>query len=794
MNSAEQQGFGVYSTETRKELKLAMQELWVTGSILPMGAHLVVRHQFRSQESEPLEAVYVFALPRDAAMRSFRIVGEGFESHSELKPIEEAQQEYEKGIDKGHLSALAQTYKDGLVNLNVGNIRPDETVTVYIEIAAGVSCTDNGFRFRFPFTLAPSYHRQAAATEVAPGEGEISLPEDLFGDLMLPIWQENAEHLHRVGFDLNVSVPLEDIEVASPSHPIAVRMNAQASTARVSLAHAGDLPNRDLVLDARFPMKEPVLHAGVDAAGKGRFAAIIPSHCFGEISNDAPKRIVFLVDKSGSMNGKPFEQAKQATLACIAALRPNDKLGVVFFGSSPTVFSGGCAEATQEHRDAARTFINTMEAAGSTNLASGVRLAANLLSGGGDILLLTDGQVFDTETIVAQATKSGIRVHCLGIGSASQDRFLALLARSTGGTSHFATPRERVDEAVLHLFDSLGKPVAENISCTIKEATGAVLAPEPQTFVWAGTPLVIFGSCANPGEGVLHCEWNDGALDMPLKNIQDKGGETLKLIQGACLTTDLETQVEQDSESSRTAKRQAKRQQKQWGQLAEEYGLANPAMALVAVVKRKGDQQGKLPETHIIPVGAPQDTDLDMCIPSFLGFRKRIKPSSIVSGVCCSMAPPEFLQEDSCSIPTFMKRHKSRQTQSRNKTPGSDTLDILFNLVGEIQADGGLPGVDLSERIVRTLSGLLALQEYAIQEGYEGFKRHAERMVEFLNNQELAPLDAKRSAAIFCILKLLGEGSIPKGTWLEDFITPDHRAESKGLWWKIEVAAIFIRD
>ena len=53
-------------------VKLAMQELWVSGQICPVGARLVVRHVFESRETKPLEAVYAFGLPRLG--RSLRFV------------------------------------------------------------------------------------------------------------------------------------------------------------------------------------------------------------------------------------------------------------------------------------------------------------------------------------------------------------------------------------------------------------------------------------------------------------------------------------------------------------------------------------------------------------------------------------------------------------------------------------------------------------------------------------------------------------------------------------------------
>jgi hypothetical protein len=58
------------------------------------------------------------------------IKGEDFSVRSALKPTQQAMVEYEKGIADGHLAAFARQYRDGLVNLSVGNLRPDEEVMV----------------------------------------------------------------------------------------------------------------------------------------------------------------------------------------------------------------------------------------------------------------------------------------------------------------------------------------------------------------------------------------------------------------------------------------------------------------------------------------------------------------------------------------------------------------------------------------------------------------------------------------------------------------------------------------
>lgn len=799
MSKQQEQGFGVYSAQSGKAVRLAMQELWLAGTILPVGARLVVRHTFQSGEKKPLEAVYAFALPRDAAMRRFRITGDNFTVESSLKPSGEAREAYEAGLEEGHLSAMAQQYGDGVVNLSIGNIRPGETVTVYLELAAGVSCTDSGFRFRFPFTLAPGYHARAAYGSTDDGEGEIALPEDIFGDVILPRWRQDGKDLHRVGFDLSVALPMEHVEIASPSHPVSVRLQSPSS-ARVLLATEAEVPDRDLVLDLRCDLAAPRAFSGMDLSGKGRFAALLPSTVFGPVAN-GPKKVVFLIDHSGSMDGRPFEQAKRATLACIAALRPEDHFGIVFFETKPTAFPPGCTEAGQEQREAARAFVDGMKTAGGTELSAGLDKAVQLLSGGGDILLLTDGEVYETRTIITRARKAGARVHCLGIGSASQDRFLALLARETGGASHFATPRERVDEAALRLFGAIGAPAAERLRCEVTGLPGVLLAPEPPSTARVNEPVLIFGSYDGVGEGILHVAWDGGSLETPLvitskEEIVERDeasilfGEALKLIQGARLTTAAEMMDDEKAETRRAAARLEKQREKRWIQLAEEYGLANPAMSLVAVVERAGDQPGDVPVTRVVPVGMPQDIAPEhyfntLLRPTVSGIVKRcVRPSGAkfsYDRMCCASMPPPWFD---LSLKTVAK-DVPLDSEVRENT----VLDGFFATVGDVEADGGLPGQDMEERIAHTLAALLALIQYERDTCNTFFTTHVHRMAEFLRAQVGHPLPEERAALLRQALDAIENKQVPEGDWFEAYAWLLQKPDAPNFWnW---IASIF---
>ena len=64
---------------------------------------------------------------------------------------------------------MATHHQDGVINLFVGNVRPNEKVTVRLEMLAGVESHDDGYRFRFPSLWRPSYHCHVKAVEVALG-------------------------------------------------------------------------------------------------------------------------------------------------------------------------------------------------------------------------------------------------------------------------------------------------------------------------------------------------------------------------------------------------------------------------------------------------------------------------------------------------------------------------------------------------------------------------------------------------------------------------------------------------
>jgi len=171
--------------ESGEAVKLAMQRLWIAGKILPPGRALLCSTSFDPNKKSPRGRLHFSSASRRCSTsishrrrrlrsplgaKGNRSRREGLRGRNRPRLAFDAGPAIRRRRDQSH----------------VGNIRPGETVTVYLEILAGIELRGNGFRFRFPFTLAPAYHPRAKAALAASGVGELELPPDKFGDVILP--------------------------------------------------------------------------------------------------------------------------------------------------------------------------------------------------------------------------------------------------------------------------------------------------------------------------------------------------------------------------------------------------------------------------------------------------------------------------------------------------------------------------------------------------------------------------------------------------------------------------------
>jgi Ca-activated chloride channel family protein len=450
------------------------------------------------------------------------------------------------------------------------------------------------------------------------------------------------------------------------------------------------------------------------------------------------------------MQGEPIAQARKAIEACLAALSDQDAFLLLAFDDRVEAMHAELVPATGEQRESARAFLQRVDARGGTELAAGVQEAARLLGGEGDILIITDGQVFGTEAILAQARATGIRLFCLGIGSASQDRFLSLLARETGGISRFVTARERVDLAAIDLFASMGRPVASGLRANNVQ-------PEPPHVIFAGTPVILFGEVENESSGRVDLSWDGGSLSFDVPCGDPATGEAVRLLRGSRLITDWESRYPSVEAVAPLEKRRESRVAARLLELSKTFGLASREMSLVAVVRRAGDRPGELPETRVAPVGMPQDT-------AFSAYFDRLG-----AGIAFSLsaaAPPLGSAAHFTETVKLGSAPRARMHATARLTaiPAPTTNADLVDLAAMLEPDGGMPGDSLGVRGGRTIAAVLAFVAAGHTLTAGAFRLHVTRLVGFLKSLNVA--SDREGRLIDTALDAASTGKAPDGQWL----------------------------
>jgi Ca-activated chloride channel family protein len=418
-----------------------------------------------------VEGIYIFPLPKGAAVDRFSLKVDGQPLEGTMLEADEAAVEYRKLVNRNKDPALLEYVGRGAVKARI-----------------------------YPIPAKGEKRVEIAYSELLPYDGGLV-------KFVYPLDTERFSRKPIEDVDVKVSLktagPLES--VFSPSHKIQLERKS-ATTAGIKYHVKNAKPAEDLVLYYRAG--GAVMGAGVLAdkePGEDGYAILVLTPPDASLAPPEPQEVIFVLDISGSMAGEKIEQVKEAVSYCLKQMDPADRFNVVPFNEQPTLFRDKTAAATAANVKAALDFVEELKAGGGTNvdgaLAKAFASASAEPVGATMVVFLTDGKptvgernVADIVANVAAANEGAdARLFCFGVGYNVKAELLDDLARKNGGTAQYVEPNEDVELAVTSFYDKISKPILTGVKLVWENVEFYDSYPPAVDDIFAGTQLTVLG-------------------------------------------------------------------------------------------------------------------------------------------------------------------------------------------------------------------------------------------------------------------------------------------------------------
>uniref|UniRef100_A0A672HXJ7 von Willebrand factor A domain containing 5A n=1 Tax=Salarias fasciatus TaxID=181472 RepID=A0A672HXJ7_SALFA len=481
-------------------------------------ATVVSTLNYQNKEDKPIEAVFVFPLPGDAAVCHFSAKMGQKEIVAEVKEKQEAREEYDDALSSGQQAFLLEESDQSpdVFSMSVGCLPPGESASIRLEYVTELAVqADEGLRFCLPAVLNPRYTPQGSE---APTVQVNSVPASL-----VP---------YSLSFSARVSSPrpISKVESSCSLDPLQF-LNTDQTQATVKLG-AGHKFDRDVEVliyykDAHQPTA--VVEAGQASAKPGTLMGdpVVMVSLFPEFPQSVMSSVascgefVFLMDRSGSMDCNINSSRQQETrigsardtlLLLLKSLPMGCYFNIYSFGSSyEHIFPVEYSEKTMEE---ALKVVEKMKAdLGGTEILEALQDIYKqpcIPKQPRQLFIFTDGEVDNTKQVLDLVKKNSGSHRCFsfGIGEGASSALINGLAREGGGHAQFITGSDRMQPKVMQSLRFALQPAVEDVSVTwdLPKGTSVMVVSPPITTIFQGQRTLLYGRLTGQ-VGAAHSEW-----------------------------------------------------------------------------------------------------------------------------------------------------------------------------------------------------------------------------------------------------------------------------------------------
>ena len=448
---------------------LVLESVNVSATVNGILLDVVLEQHFINPKQHALEITYTFPLPWQATLLDVEAVINQQKMVGTVYEKKQAEKKYEQALNEGNSAMLLESLDNGLWSLSLGNLASKESCKIKVHYVQLLRVEHGHLRVTIPTVIAPRYGQH---------------------DANIAIWQQpQTDILAAYPCQINCVVQgeLANTLISSPSHEIQTRFSPQG--AAISLRSKAWL-DRDFVLE----LKELAQSSWALIANTSQQEQVVLLGLVPQVTQKQQKRIKILVDCSGSMGGGRIEAAKRSLATFIRYLHADDLFTLSRFGNSVEHLWQDLRFADSDMKKLAQHWVSRLQAdMGGTEMIQALSATFNLAKEqGGDVLLITDGDINDIRKTVKGAKECGQRVFVVGIGSSAAEPLLRQLAEGTGGACEFVNDNEPVEEAINRTLLRLGQAQLKELNVLWPTETQVLWqSPLPKS-VFNGDTLPIY--------------------------------------------------------------------------------------------------------------------------------------------------------------------------------------------------------------------------------------------------------------------------------------------------------------
>src|SRR5262245_27368142 len=279
-----------------------IKELDYHAKITDQVAQVAVTQAFVNTGSRQMEVSFVFPVPYDGAIDRMTFMVDGKEYEAKLLDAKEARRTYEEHVRKSQDPALLEWMGYGMLKTSV-------------------------------FPVPPGAERKVSLkfSQLLKKDGKLT-------DLIIPLStaKYTSSPIEKLSIRAAIETTHEVKNVYSPTHAVNIE-RPDSKHAVVKIEAKDTIPTNDFRL--LFDSSDGKLGASVvsykpEASDDGFFLLLASPEIKAATEDRPAKNVIFVVDRSGSMAGKKFEQAKEALKFVLNNLRTGDTFNIVAYDST----------------------------------------------------------------------------------------------------------------------------------------------------------------------------------------------------------------------------------------------------------------------------------------------------------------------------------------------------------------------------------------------------------------------------------------------------------------------------